>query len=85
MAVDYYKIAVAWGEQYLKDNKEPKSMKWEKHSTITNDIEFVSTCVERIKSNPDGRVKQAEYELLRKFKQFIEKVNKNIDIINKIV
>lgn len=85
MVVNYYKIAIEWGEEYLRNNKEPKAMRWQPHSTITNDIEFVSTCVERLKSLPDGRIKQAEYELLRKFKQFIENVNKNVDIINKIV
>lgn len=85
MAVDYYSMAIKWGEEYLANNKEPKQLRIDGHTTVTNDIQFVSVCVERIKFTPSGRLRDAEYELLRKFKVFIEKVNKNIDLIEKIV
>jgi hypothetical protein len=72
--VDYYSVAITWAENYLKENTEPKSFKYKQCETITNDIQFVSTSLERLKFN-SGREKHASYNRIRIFKQFLEKAN----------
>lgn len=72
--VDYYAMAIAWAEKYLEENTEPKPFKYKAGETITNDIQFVSTSLDRLKHN-SGREKQASYNRIRIFKQFLEKTN----------
>jgi hypothetical protein len=72
--VDYYSMAIAWAENYLKENPDPKPFKYKQGETIDNDILFVSTSLERLKHNA-GRERQASYNRIRIFKQFIEKTN----------
>jgi hypothetical protein len=72
--IDYYSIAIAWAENYLKENTEPKSFKYRAGETITDDIQFVSTSLIRLKHN-SGREKHASYNRIRIFKQFLEKTN----------
>lgn len=81
----YYKKAIEWGEEYLRKNTEPKVLRMNDWETVTNDIAFVEVCLERIKTLPPSSIRRAEYELLRRFKNFIEKLNKKIDLIDKIV
>lgn len=81
----YYKAAIAWAEDYLAKNKEPKQIKINNSTNVTNDLLFVSVCLERIKTLPPSPVRRAEYELLRKFKVFIEELNKKVDLLNIIV
>lgn len=70
--IDYYAIAIAWAENYLKENTESKSFKYKVGEVITNDIQFVSTSLDRLKYN-QGRERQASYNRIRSFKQFLEK------------
>ena len=70
--VDYYAIAIAWGENYLEGNLESKSFSFKQGEVLHDDRKFVSVCVERLKHN-FGREKQATYRRLREFKIFIEK------------
>jgi len=70
--IDYYAVAIAWGEKYLEDNLESKSCSYKQGEVMNDDRKFVSVCVERLKYN-FGREKQATYRRLREFKIFIEK------------
>lgn len=72
--VDYYSVAIAWAENYLKENTEPKPFRYREGETIDNDIQFVSTSLDRLKHN-SGREKHASYNRIRIFKQFLEKTN----------
>lgn len=72
--VNYYLAAISWAENYLKENTEPKPFKYKQGETIDNDIQFVSTSLERLKHNT-GREKLASYNRIRIFKQFLEKTN----------
>jgi hypothetical protein len=78
--IDYYAIAIAWGEDYLKNNTEPKAFKYKQGQELTNDLLFVEVCVERLKYN-SGREKQASYARLREFKIFIERCKTFVDKI----
>lgn len=72
----YYQKAIAWGEQYLSENKEVRSFEYRKGEVINNDITFVDVQIERIKFCT-GKEKSAAYNRLRVFKQFIEKLINN--------
>jgi hypothetical protein len=78
--IDYYAIAIAWGEEYLKNNTKPKAFKYKQGEILNNDLLFVSVCVERLKHNA-GREKQASYMRLRDFKMFIERCKTFVDKI----
>lgn len=69
--IDYYKIAVDWGKNYLLNNTESKSFKYKQAQTILDDLHFVSICILRIE-NSNGRQKQASYMRIRDFKRFLE-------------
>jgi hypothetical protein len=69
--IDYYKIAVDWGKNYLLNNTESKSFKYKPAETILDDLHFVSITILRIE-NSNGREKQASYRRMREFKRFLE-------------
>jgi hypothetical protein len=72
----YYQKAIAWGEQYLSENKDSKVVNYKKGELINDDIFFVDVQIERIKFCK-GKEKSAAYNRLRVFKQFIEKFVNN--------
>jgi len=69
--IDYYKIAIDWGKNYLLNNTESKSFKYKVAETILDDIHFVSTNVFRLE-NSNLRERQASYRRIREFKRFLE-------------
>lgn len=69
--IDYYKIAIDWGKNYLLNNTESKSFKYKAAETILDDIHFVSTNVFRLE-NSNLRERQASYRRIREFKRFLE-------------
>ena len=69
--IDYYKIAVDWGKNYLLNNTESKSFKYKPAQTILDDLHFVSINILRIE-NSNGREKRASYMRIRDFKRFLE-------------
>ena len=79
----YYKMAIAWGENYLKENSEPRRFNYKQGVTICNDLQFVEVNVERIK-HCKGLELHASYARLREFKQFYEKI-KEKGLLNKLV
>jgi hypothetical protein len=79
----YYKMAIAWAEEYLKENKEPKPFNYKQGVAICNDLQFVAVNMERIKHSKGAEL-HASYARLREFKQFYEKI-KEKGLLNKIV
>ena len=76
----YYKMAIAWGENYLKENQSPKSLNYKQGVEITDDLKFVSVNIERIKHNKGAELHSA-YARMRDFKLFIEKCKPIVDKI----
>ena len=76
-------MAIAWGENYLKENKEPRQFNYKQGQEITDDLKFVATNVERIR-DAKGIELHASYSRLREFKQFYEKI-KEKGLLNKLV
>ena len=73
-------MAIAWGENYLKENNEPRKFNYKQGVTICNDLQFVEVNIERIKHSK-GSDLHAAYERLRAFKVFIEKCKPIVDKI----
>ena len=76
-------MAIAWGEEYLSQNKEPRKFNYKQGQEITDDLKFVATNVERIR-DAKGIELHASYARLREFKQFYEKI-KEKGLLNKLV
>jgi hypothetical protein len=76
-------MAIAWGENYLKENQSPKKFNYKQGVEITDDLKFVSVNIERIKHSKGAEL-HASYARLREFKQFYEKI-KEKGLLNKIV
>lgn len=76
-------MAIAWGKEYLSQNKEPREFNYKQGVKICNDLQFVEVNVARIK-NAKGVELHASYARLREFKQFYEKI-KEKGLLNKLV
>lgn len=77
---EYYKMAISWGEAYLKENTEPKKLSIKAGEIITNDLYYVDVQINRIKSST-GQELHASYSRLREFKVFVEKCKQMLDKI----
>jgi hypothetical protein len=76
-------MAIAWGENYLKENSDPRQFNYKQGVEITDDLKFVSVNIDRIKYGKGAEL-HASYARLRDFKQFYEKI-KEKGLLNKIV